>query len=66
MKPINSDICPTCGLPLLGQWTAYVLLPADDVPQSGSRTEIVVSPGQCLRVLARSCKEGHVALRREP
>ncbi len=66
MKHTHSDNCPTCDLPLTGDWRPFVLLPADDVPASGSRAEIMVSPKRCLRVEARACKQGHLALRTKP
>ena len=40
------------------QWRSYVLLPADDVPRAGSRTEIVVTPNECLRVDVRVGDDG--------
>ena len=51
--------CPRCG-DTLSAGDVYVLLPAADVPRTGSRTEIVVTPGDCLRVVARACAQGHV------
>lgn len=44
-------------------WESYVLLPATDVPQSGSRTEIIVTPSRCLRVEARVLPDGRLELR---
>ena len=60
MTTQRDDSCPVCGAPL-GAGHQYVLLPADDVPVSGSRTEILVTPGRALRVTARICPAGHVS-----
>ncbi|HIA01159.1 MAG TPA: hypothetical protein EYN66_04515 [Myxococcales bacterium] len=38
----------------------FVLLPADDVPMAGTRTEIVVSPNQCLRVKVIRTEKGQL------
>lgn len=46
-------------------WGDFVLIPAEDVPQSGSRTEIVVTPSRCLRVRARIGPDGDLILRPE-
>lgn len=45
-------------------WQSFVLLPADDVPRTGSRTEIVVTPKRCLRVQVRETKDGRLEFRR--
>ncbi len=47
----------------LQQWRNYVLLPAEDVPRSGSRTEIVVTQSECLRVEIRVGDDGLLQLR---
>ncbi len=39
---------------------SFVLLPADDVPMAGTRTEIVVSPNQCLRVQVIRTEQGQL------
>ena len=39
---------------------SFVLLPADDVPMAGTRTEIVVSPNQCLRVKVIRTEQGQL------
>ena len=45
------------------EWRSFVLIPDSDVPRSGSRTEIVVTPRQCLRVMARITDDGRVEFR---
>ncbi|MFT7622224.1 MAG: hypothetical protein ACI9WU_001392 [Myxococcota bacterium] len=47
-----------------GVWQTYVLLPGSDVPESGSRTEIVVTPSQCLRVQVRETEDGRLEFRK--
>ena len=58
----SPDVCTTCGAGLGPDMRRFVLLPADDVPRTGSRCEVIVNPAACLRVVARCCENGHVAL----
>jgi hypothetical protein len=53
--------CAMCGAALNNSNQSFVLLPGDDVPMAGSRTEIVVSPNECLRVNALACENGHLS-----
>ena len=55
--------CAVCGEALIGEWERFVLLPDEDVPVSGSRTEIVVQPSRCRRVEMRACPAGHLSFR---
>ena len=48
-------ICTACNAPLTGPWKNYVLVPSDDVPLAGSRTEVLVTPSEGLRVSATVC-----------
>ncbi len=54
-------LCPRCGAPLTSLGT-FALLPGDDVPESGARTEVLVTPTRVLRVTASGCVCGHVEL----
>ncbi len=45
------------------QWRDFVLLPASDVPMAGSRTEIIVTPSDCLRVEAKVGSDGLLLFR---
>ncbi len=45
---------------------AFALLPAEDVPETGSRTEVLVSPTRVLRVEAFVCGCGQLSLQSEP
>ncbi len=61
-----SKKCPRCGEPLKDLPGDFVLLSALDVPASGSRTEIMVSPGRTMRIQAARCINaacGHLDLR---
>lgn len=57
--------CPRCGS-ALSPLGAFALLPSEDVPEIGSRTEIVVTPTRALRVTALGCACGHIELTRLP
>jgi hypothetical protein len=57
----SAERCPRCQEPLpAGE--AFVLIPDEDVPRSGSRTEFLVTPSRTLRVVARTCALGHVTI----
>ncbi len=46
-------------------WQSFVLLPSGDVPIAGSRTEIVVTPSECLRVQVKVGADGVLEFRLE-
>ena len=48
-----------------GEWQSFVLLPSADVPMAGSRTEIVVTPNECLRVQVKVGPDGVLQFRLE-
>jgi hypothetical protein len=50
-----SRVCPRCGEKMKDSAGTYVLLSGADVPAFGSKTEIMVSPKNCLRVEAIRC-----------
>jgi len=57
MMSEQERICTSCNAPLAGPWKTYALVPSDDVPLAGSRTEVLVTPADSLRVRATTCNQ---------
>lgn len=48
-------ICPRCGAPMETVEGEWGLIPGEDLPRFGSRSEIMVTPRRILRVTALRC-----------
>jgi len=66
---VPDAICPLCGAPMETVEGEWGLIPGEDLPRFGSRTEIMVTPRRILRVTALCCTSsdcGHLMFHASP